>query len=147
MNQQGEPKPRIEFCNRLSRHDNELFRTHFDNIAARKGWFVHRSNWARMTLVLPHDQLSELDRIAVNPEQWVQSNLDHPPATGPVSTHLVHARVNLDTSYGNYFWTLIPLSVLAVTTAGTFLLSLTGMVVFSGAALRGREYSVVEVFR
>ena len=130
----------------ISQDNNELFRAHFDNIAARKGWFVHDSIWRGMKVVLPTGEISELEQIALDPTGWVESNLDARPAGGPSSTLLTHAWVELDTSYGNHFLMMLLSGVIALICMGTFIASMMGTVAFGIDALRRREYSLAKAF-
>ena len=90
---------------RLHERESQNFEENFFNIAAQRGWFAHSSDHQRFTLVLPQDELPELDMASANPTGWI---LEHRKpglaARGPSdTTNLINVRIDVETTGKEWF--------------------------------------------
>ena len=98
------------------------FKSNLYNIAYQKGWYAHNSEQWDIKLVLPRQDLPQVDNLLDHPERWVNDQLAHPqPAQPTQSTDLVHIGLDVAPPH-KYIWLNILASVLLI--AGYLITSL-----------------------
>lgn len=76
--------------------EHERFRMHFKNAGARRGWYTHSPNPIGMRIVLPEQELGQLDEIQADPMGWIEREASRTgPAVGPSSLDLTNATVRI----------------------------------------------------
>ena len=102
--------------------------SNLNNIALQKGWFPHsyhhRSNTNGILtpsyLVVPRDELGEVEALAANPVGWIVAERGPGPAMGPSSTDdLVNVKLSVTTTHRQIFWMVVVWA--AVTVGGSAL--------------------------
>ena len=118
--------------------DNASFRLHFENAAARRGWYTHASNEHRIRVVLPEDELSQLEELQDDPMGWVRKEAAKAgPAVGPSSLTLTNASLSISKAHPR---TRQRLAMVGGILFGTILVGLGMLILATGIAthLEGR---------
>ena len=118
--------------------DNASFRMHFENAAARRGWYTHASSEHRIRVVLPEDELTQLEEIQGDPMGWVQKEaVKKGPAVGPSNLTLANASLTISKAHPR---TKQRLAMVGGILFGTILVGLGTLILAMGIAthLEGR---------
>ena len=86
--------------------DRSLFYGNFRNIAIQKGWYVYgvrskdnglfSSDW-KFSIVLPQDDIWELENMSLDPVKWLADNYDsNSPGKAPSGSYLTTANININ---------------------------------------------------
>ena len=124
---QHQGNPHVTMTTTIPHIDQQPFQDHLFNIAPQKGWYAHLPSNQTIHVVLPRDDIPELEQLVQDPTGWTLRHLAHPkPSRGPANTDLVnvHLRVVPTLTDGLY-------TVLGVLT--WMLALLTGAVTFAFA--------------
>ena len=96
--------------------DRKYLLEHFSNTAAQKGWYVHTHDRRYLQLVMPADQLYELDPFINDPVGWTLSNISpHLPAQGPANIDLINVLLIIDPQHNARYTIAIIVSLVAGT--------------------------------
>lgn len=105
---QHQTKPHITMTATIDDADQEKFQEHLFNIAPQKGWYAHPSPFYDLNIILPRDEIPEVEKLAQDPTGWVLHNLANPkPSTGPSSTDLVNVQLHVATPIKYLFHVVI----------------------------------------
>ena len=70
--------------------DVPAFLNHLDTAAPQRGWFVHNGTYHDAVLIMPAEELTDLDELARNPVGWVKAeNQSITSARGPSTLNLI----------------------------------------------------------
>ena len=108
------------------------FRKHLETASIQKGWFPYRTSDKGIHLIMPKEDLPEINRIQEDPIGWIaQENTRIDPPRGPSNLDLTSVQVKIDQTgqTAHAAWTILfiasvlSLLLLAVAT-GTYWLTI-----------------------
>ena len=123
---------------RMHMRETINFQENFSNIAAQRGWFAHGQEGYAISVVLPEDEMGELDRVSNDPTGWILKNRNPGlEARGPSNTkNLVNVRLKIEADGLGLYLTF---TMITFAMAGTFFASCAGAF-FTAVSLVNRHY-------
>ena len=81
---------------RVHSQERVNFRMHFENAAARRGWYAHSTTDFQIRIVLPEEELRYLEELQDDPIGWIRQESNKTgPAKGPTSLKLTNASIHI----------------------------------------------------
>ena len=82
---------------RVRKQERVSFRMHFENAAARQGWYAHGTTDFQIRIVLPEEELRYLEELQDDPIGWIRQESNKTgPAKGPTSLKLTNASIHIN---------------------------------------------------